>query len=103
MAGIELGSFEFKSKSSNRWAVEATDESCHIIAQSVLLPITILYKETDRKKLEGTIWNIDFNRKSIYFTSLGPFDACQLLMVTFWQDFFSVCGVSRFLQSGGGP
>ena len=76
MAGIELGSFEFKSKSSNRWAVEATDESCHIIAQSVLLPITILYKETDRKKLEGTIWNIDFNRKSIYFTSLGPFDAC---------------------------
>ena len=55
MAGIELGSFEFKSKSSNRWAVEATDESWHIIVESVLLPITILYKETDRKKLEGTI------------------------------------------------
>ena len=55
MVGIELGSCELKSKSSNHWAVEATDESWHIIAPSLLLPITILYKETDRWKVEWTI------------------------------------------------
>ena len=42
--GIELGSREFKSKSSNHWAVEANDEKWHITAQSILLHITILYK-----------------------------------------------------------
>ena len=44
MVGIELGSCEFKSKSSNHWAVEAIDENSLIIAQSILLPIAILYK-----------------------------------------------------------
>ena len=44
LVGIELGSCEFKSKSSNHWAVEANDEKWHITAQSILLHITILYK-----------------------------------------------------------
>ena len=42
MVGIELGSGEFKSKSSNHWAVEANDENRQKFAQSILLHITIL-------------------------------------------------------------
>ena len=104
MVGIELGSCEFKSKSSNHWAVEANDENWHKLAQSLLLHITILYKETDWWKVRcWSTWTIDFNRKSNLFTSFGPTDACHVLMATFWHEFFSVCGASGFFQSGGGP
>ena len=38
-----------------------------------------------------------------FFTSLSPFDACQLLMATFWHEFFSVCGGKWFASKWWGP
>ena len=74
--GIELGSREFKSKSSNHRAVEANDEKWHITAQSILLHITILYKKTDRRKLRWTTWIIASHRKSNF---LAP-----LMLLKYW-------------------
>ena len=46
--------------------------------------------------------NVDYSFLSeIEF--FGPSDASQVLMATFWHAFFSACGASCFLQSGGGP
>ena len=44
-----------------------------------------------------------YPHKSNLFTSLGPCDACQLLMAIFWHAFFRYVGSSGLLQSGGGP
>ena len=79
MVGIELGSCEFKSKSSNHWAVEATDEIWHKIAQWILLPITFLCKETDRKKSNG-----QFRILISFGNGILPPVSAPLMHVIYW-------------------
>ena len=101
LVGIELGSCEFKSKSSNHWAVEANDENWQKFAQSILLHITILFKETDWWKVRWSTWTIDFNRKSICSPVSAPLMHVMYWWLPFDMNFFRYVGQVLFFKVVG--
>ena len=104
MVGIELGSCEFKSKSSNHWAVEANDENWHKLAQSILLHIILFFtkKLIDEKWDAGQLGLLISIGNRICSPVLAPLMHVMYWWLPFDTNFFRYVGQVFFLQSGGG-